>query len=101
MVENNLYISHLPGVNQTTPVGRILPLLEKERSHKINIQPWPEYPEYYDLPKVSFKIAHGNDCICIKYDVVEHEVLARFRNTNDPVYKDSCVEFFISFDGVE
>ena len=97
MVENSLYISQLAGVNQTTPLGSIVPLLEKERSHKIHIQPWPEYPEYYDLPKVSFKIAHGGDCICIKYDVEEHEVLARDRNTNDPVYKDSCVEFFIAF----
>ena len=97
MVENSLYISRLSGVNQNTPVASIVPLLERERSHKINIQPWPEYPEYHDLPKVSFKIAHGSDCICIKYDVEEHEVLARYRNTNDPVYKDSCVEFFIAF----
>lgn len=97
MAENNLYISRLPGVNQNTPVGSIVSLLERERSYKINIQPWPEYTEYYDLPKVSFKIAHGNECICIKYDVEEHEVLARYHNTNDPVYKDSCVEFFIAF----
>jgi len=97
MSENSLYISRLPGVNQNTPVRNIVTLLEKERSNKINIQPWPVYPEYYDLPKVSFKIAHGNDCIFIKYDVEEHEVLARYRNTNDPVYKDSCVEFFIAF----
>lgn len=97
MVENITYITQLPGVNQNTPVGSIVILLEKERSYPINIQPWPEYPEYYDLPKVSFKIAHGNDCIFIKYEVEEHEVLARYRNTNDPVYKDSCVEFFIAF----
>ncbi|HTK18058.1 MAG TPA: carbohydrate-binding family 9-like protein [Mucilaginibacter sp.] len=97
MIENSLYISRLPGVNQNTSVGKIAALLEKERSHPINIQPWPEYPEYYALPKVTFKIAHGNDCICIKYDVEEHEVLARYRNTNDPVYKDSCVEFFMAF----
>src|SRR5437868_9924462 len=89
MVENSLYISRLPGVNQNTPVGNIVPLLERERSYKINIQPWPEYPEYYSLPKVSFKIAHSDECIFIKYDVEEHEVLARYRNTNDPVYKDS------------
>src|ERR1700756_3689007 len=97
MVENSLYISQLPGVNQNTPVGTILPLLERETSYKINIQPWPEYPECYDLPKVSFTIAHANDCICIKYDVEEHEVLARYRKTNDPVHKDSCVEFFVAF----
>ena len=97
MVENITYITQLPGVNQNTPIGSIVILLEKERSYPINIQPWPEYPEYYDLPKVSFKIAHGNDCVFIKYEVEEHEVLARYRNTNDPVYKDSCVEFFIAF----
>lgn len=94
MIENNLYISQLPGVDQTTPFGSVAPLLESKRSHQINIQPWPEY---HDLLKVSFKIAHGNDCIYIKYNVEEREVLARFNNTNDPVYKDSCVEFFIAF----
>lgn len=94
MIENCLHISQLLGVDQTTPVGSIIPLLEAERTHQINIQPWPEY---HDLLKVSFKIAHGNDCICIKFDVEEQEVLARFHNTNDPVYKDSCVEFFIAF----
>jgi hypothetical protein len=98
MVENILHITRLPGVSQNTPVGNVVALLEKQKSHPVNIQPWPEYPEYYDLPKVSFRIAHGNDCIFIKYDVEEHEVLARYRNTNDPVYKDSCVEFFIAFD---
>lgn len=94
MIENSLHISQLFGVDQTTPVGSIIPLLERESSHKINFQPWPEY---HDLLKVSFKIAHGKDCICIQYDVEEQEVLARFNNTNDPVYRDSCVEFFIAF----
>ena len=97
MIEKSLHIHRLPGVSQSTPVGCIVTLLDRQKSIPINIEPWPEYPEYYDVPKVSFRIAHGNDCIFIKYDVEEHEVLARYRKTNDPVYKDSCVEFFIAF----
>ena len=97
MIEKHLYIDRLPGVNQFTPLGGVVTLLDREKSLPINIEPWPKYPEYYDMPKVSFKIAHGNDCVFLKYDVEEHEVLARYRKTNDPVYKDSCVEFFIAF----
>lgn len=96
MIEKCLFIERLPGVNQLTPVGGVVNLLDREKSLPINIEPWPKYPEYYDMPKVSFKIAHGNDCIFLKYDVQEHEVLARYRKTNEPVYKDSCVEFFIA-----
>ena len=97
MIEKSLHIERLPGVNQFTPVGRIITLLDGEKSLPINMEPWPKYPEYYDKPKASFKIAHGNDCVFLKYDVEEQEVLARYRKTNDPVYKDSCVEFFIAF----
>lgn len=97
MIEKYLHIGRLAGVNQLTPVGGVITLLDREKSLPINIEPWPKYPEYYDMPKVSFKIAHGNDCIFLKYDVEEHEILARYRKTNDPVYKDSCVEFFIAF----
>ena len=98
MIKNSLHIPKLPGINQFSPVGRISLLLDQQPSNLINIEPWPEYPEYYDIPKVSFKIAHCDNCIFLKYDVEEHEVLARYRKTNDPVYKDSCVEFFIEFD---
>src|ERR1700712_2978261 len=97
MIEKSLHIHRLPGVSQSTSVAGIVTLLDRERSIPIAIEPWPEYRQYYDLPKVSFRIAHGNDCIFIKYDVQEHEVLARYRKTNDPVYRDSCVELFIAF----
>lgn len=44
-------------------------------------------------------MAYNRDCLFLKYDVKENAVLARYRNTNDPVYKDNCVEFFIAFNG--
>ena len=58
--------------------------------------PWSEYPY---RPSVNFKIAHTSDSMLLKYEVKEKHVKAEYRNTNDPVYNDSCVEFFLSFDG--
>ncbi|MDB5024052.1 MAG: hypothetical protein JWP78_1807 [Mucilaginibacter sp.] len=98
MTEKTLQIHSLPDVNIYTPIGDISSMLDRQKRNFIDIEPWPEYPEYYDLPKVSFGIAYSAACIFIKFDVQEHEVLARYRKTNDPVYKDSCVEFFIAFD---
>jgi len=98
MSKKSLHIPRLPGVNKSTSVGNISDLLDNLEGNPVNIELWPNYSKYYDVPKVSFKIAHGGDGIFIKYDVEEHEVLAKYRKTNDPVYKDSCVEFFIAFD---
>lgn len=56
---------------------------------------WQEYPYQ---PKVSFRIAYSSDCLLLYFEVEESHVQAKYRNINDPVYKDSCVECFISFD---
>ncbi len=63
-------------------------------AHKIDEVSWPAYPY---LPEVSFKIAHTKEGIILEYDVREKHLKAIYLNSNDPVYKDSCVEFFISF----
>jgi hypothetical protein len=98
MSERTLSIPFSKKTTKNTSIGEISLLLDKQKKHPIDIEPWPDYPEYFDLPVVSFSIAYIDDCIFIKYDVEEHEMLARYRKTNDPVYKDSCVEFFIAFD---
>lgn len=64
-------------------------------SHSIQEVAWEEFPY---LPFVKFKIAYSTDAVLLEYNVVEKDVLTRYKNINDPVYKDSCVEFFISFD---
>jgi hypothetical protein len=99
MSEKSLPIPFFPGVNKNTPLGDVATMLGRQKANFIDIEPWPAYAEYYDLPKASFSIAYSADHIFIKYDVEENEVLARYRQTNEPVYKDSCVEFFIAFDG--
>ncbi|MCG8580652.1 MAG: hypothetical protein MI866_12075 [Bacteroidales bacterium] len=56
--------------------------------------------DYFDKVKVTFKIAHDNRSIYLKFYVKEENVRAVNTNVNGPVWEDSCVEFFISFDKV-
>ncbi len=50
-------------------------------------------------PVVNFRIGHTKNEIWLKYYVREKHIRAMETNTNGAVYKDSCVEFFISHDG--
>jgi hypothetical protein len=68
--------------------------LDEEEQLQIDNAPWHETG---DLPQVSFSLAHNQQGIYLKYRVSEKHTLARYKNINDPVYKDSCVEFFIAF----
>ncbi|MDB4902240.1 MAG: hypothetical protein JWQ63_1521 [Mucilaginibacter sp.] len=68
--------------------------LDQKEQHLIAFAPWPAFS--YN-PIVAFSIAHGGNNIFLKYYVEESAVTAIYRKTNGPVYKDSCVEFFIDF----
>lgn len=59
--------------------------------------PWPDYSY---KPFAHVKIAYTADSLLLHFSVNEKHIRAKYRNTNDPVYRDSCVEFFISFDTV-
>ncbi|MEN8227917.1 MAG: carbohydrate-binding family 9-like protein [Bacteroidota bacterium] len=59
---------------------------------------WPEYPY---KPEVKFKIAYCQDQILLKYFVDEENILAKETRINGDIYKDSCVEFFVSIPGNE
>lgn len=48
-------------------------------------------------PNVSFNMAYTSNAILLKYTVKEKNIKAIYRQINDPVYKDSCVELFIAF----
>ena len=70
--------------------------LEKQAiSHSVDQLNWENFSYQ---PKVQFRIAHTNDQIWLKYYVNEKYILAQETKTNGDVYKDSCVEFFVSFD---
>ncbi len=59
---------------------------------KIN---WENYSNKVD---VTFKIFHYNKGIIIKFYVNDSFFVLNNLDNNSPVYRDSCVEFFISFD---
>jgi len=48
---------------------------------------------------VRFLVCHNRSGIALQYFVEEPQVRATHTEFNDPVYEDSCVEFFIAFDG--
>ncbi len=54
--------------------------------------------EYSYKPKVDFRIAYCQDQILLNYYVNEENIMAKETRVNGNVYKDSCVEFFISPD---
>jgi hypothetical protein len=95
MQRQKLEVPFLSGLNKRSDIHEIATVLDKQESHPIRIAPWPEY-DY--VPQARFSIGHGNDCIFLKYYISENTVKAEWYKPNDPVFKDSCVEFFISFD---
>ena len=60
--------------------------------HKIN---WLEWNEFSYQPQVSFRIAHSDSLLFLKYYVKEEHILARQTLPNTAVHLDSCVEFFV------
>jgi hypothetical protein len=77
-------------------IGAVSKVLDAMERNSIGFAPWGEGAEQ---PRVSFVIAHGSTAIYLKYYVEEPTIKAEHLNLNDPVYKDSCVEFFIAFNG--
>ena len=91
-----LVIPFLERIDQYTPADDIVVALAPLKTTKLREVPWTAFPY---RPSVQFRIAHTIDSVLLLYEVKEKHIKAEYRNTNDPVYKDSCVEFFISFDG--
>jgi hypothetical protein len=68
--------------------------LDELKPHKLEHLLW-ETPMV--APQTSFVIAYNHDHFYLKFYVDEPHVQARHRAINDPVYLDSCVEFFMAF----
>ncbi len=73
-------------------------LLETQTvTNQIDVINWAKYSY---KPKLSFRIGHTGNEIWLKYYVTEKYILARETKLNGSVHKDSCVEFFVSVDGI-
>ncbi len=95
---NKLEVPFLPLLEKDSPIGQVSEELDKLEKNLISNNPWPVYSY---KPSVKFVLGYSYECLFIKFYVEEEAVRAKFRNINDPVFKDSCVEFFISFNEEE
>lgn len=75
-------------------VAGVSSFLNQLKRHSIDNLLW-SYNGY--KPNVSFAIAYTTDSILLKYFVTEKHVTSEHREINDPVFEDTCVEFFIAF----
>ena len=66
-----------------------------EENAALNKVDWLEWKEFPYKPQVSFRIAHLDSLIFLKYYVKEEHILAKQSEPNTAVHRDSCVEFFI------
>ncbi len=62
----------------------------------IGHQPWLE--EFPSETKGSVKICYTEQIIELEYTVSADEFLGRYKGYMDPVYTDSCAEFFLTID---
>lgn len=63
---------------------------EWERIAQVN---WTDFPY---KPEVMFKMGHSGSEIFLQYLVREKYLRAQYKNDNEKVWTDSCVEFFFS-----
>ncbi|MEC3880985.1 carbohydrate-binding family 9-like protein [Parapedobacter sp. 10938] len=89
-------IPFLGGVTPHTTAEELLANMAPLGATELTEVPWKAFPY---RPSVHFKMAHTAVGILLFFEVQEKHVKAVYRDTNDPVYKDSCVEFFFSLDG--
>lgn len=91
-----LKVPYLPSLSSSS-TGSVI----RSTLSTISLQPLAmvNWKEYYYVPKVGFKIAYTDESILLYYEVFEKHIRAAYLHSNEPVYRDSCVEFFISFDG--
>ncbi|MFD0763792.1 carbohydrate-binding family 9-like protein [Mucilaginibacter lutimaris] len=88
-------IPYLNGFDDLRSVEDISKVLDTHERRPIRYAPWSAGEKQ---PEASFALAYDNDEIYLKYYVNEHTLKAEYSKFNDPVFEDSCVEFFIAFD---
>lgn len=86
----------LPNINSNTDPFAVSVLLDQLPKHAIGNAPWAEFAD--PAVKTEFSIAHAPGYILLKYRVEEPFSIPIYLNPNEPVYKDSCVEFFLALD---
>lgn len=69
--------------------------LDKLKPQSINEVCWEELTT---IPTIDFVTAYNSQALMVKFYINESSHQAIYKQTNEPVFKDSCVEFFIAID---
>lgn len=78
---------------QTKAIEDISAYMDKNLTfHYLDMLPWPSSFPY--KPECKFKIVHDEQYLYIRYYVAEKIIRALFTKDQEPVWQDSCVEFF-------
>ena len=88
-------IPYCSEVGKNDSFEKVSSILDDYQFHDIDIHSWPG-SRYF--PQTRFSIVHNGESIFIKFHVTEDYLKVTYHHSNDPVYNDSCVEFFISID---
>lgn len=68
---------------------------------RIEEYPWKSGERPYSPEKVEFRVLHDGSSLYVRFDTWEEEVRATYTVPNDPVCRDSCVEFFFQPDNAD
>ena len=68
---------------------------------RIEEYPWKSEERPYSPEKVEFRVLHDGHSLFVRFDTWEEEVRATYTVPNDPVCRDSCVEFFFQPDNAD
>jgi len=88
----HIHIPYIEGLNNVDIESSGDLLEEAGQNDTIEILNWPN--EYPYKPITFFIIGRSNSSIFIKFSVRGTMLRAIYSNDQDPVYQDSCVEFF-------
>ncbi len=81
----------------TKDLNSILETTSKElKLITIDTLPWKNSFPY--LPSVQLRTTYADDKLLLNFKVTEKHILAKHELINQPVSRDSCVEFFVSVD---
>ncbi|WP_293888176.1 MULTISPECIES: carbohydrate-binding family 9-like protein [unclassified Sphingobacterium] len=72
-------------------------LMSDLETQSLSCNNWSESFPY--KPEVQFKIGYTAEYLVLQYEVIEEQLRGHYSEANQNVWEDSCVEFFVSFDG--
>ena len=88
----SLTVPKIYGLDEMDRENLVSSLREHGAAGNIDNAPWADFPY---KPVASFRIATSPKYLYIKFDVEGKGLKAEYEKINDPVWQDSCVEFFI------